>query len=375
MIKSKANHPVPFYDRRFSTMEQAIDKVAITNKFSWATLKLHEVLTGRRILNRLEELNRTQWLSYDDLLAFQRAKLQRVVDYAYQYVPYYQRTFKEAGFNPDDLKQDQGSLSRLPILTREIIRSNWEDLLTTQPERRRQLSKLTTSESTDKPFDFMRDTTFRDAVTADIQRHMGWAGWDLGDLQALIWGVSCKPDKWQTIRSQLKDLVWNRFQTNEFDMTDESMAVFAEKILRQKPYILFGQATCVYRFAQFIRRSPYKGVTFDGILTTTDALLPSVRKYIEETFWCRVFNRYESLELGGIACECEAHTGLHISAENNYVEILSEGRPAEPGQVGDIVVTNLNNLGMPFIRYSSGDTGAWQEGPSCPCGRSYPMLK
>jgi phenylacetate-CoA ligase len=43
--------------------------------------------------------------------------------------------------------------------------------------------------------------------------------------------------------------------------------------------------------------------------------------------------------------------------------------------VGDIIVTNLNNLGMPFIRYSIGDEGSLWEGMNCPCGRASPKIK
>ena len=71
-------------------------------------LRLHEFSTGRHILERLDELNRTQWLSRDELLALQRAKLQRLVEYAYHYVPYYRRIFDEVGFRPGRLAQRPG---------------------------------------------------------------------------------------------------------------------------------------------------------------------------------------------------------------------------------------------------------------------------
>ncbi|NJD61028.1 MAG: hypothetical protein FIA98_16670 [Anaerolineae bacterium] len=69
---------------------------------SLAALKLHERITGRHILARLEELNCTQWLSRDELEALQHDKLLRLVEYANQYIPYYQRIFKEIGFQPGD---------------------------------------------------------------------------------------------------------------------------------------------------------------------------------------------------------------------------------------------------------------------------------
>jgi phenylacetate-CoA ligase len=341
---------------------------------SRAALRLHEQLTGRRILARLEELNRTQWLKKDELLAHQREKLLQLVEYANQYVPYYRRIFKEVGFQPGDLRQDLDSLNKIPILTKAIIRSNWNDLLTTEPERRRHLSRLNTSGSTGEPLVFMQDEDFRDAVTADIQRHMGWAGWKLGDLQAVIWGASVNQGYWQITRSRLIDLVWNRFQINAYVMTDKSMAAFADRINREKPKILFGYPTSVHRFAQFIRHSPYQAMTFDGIFTSAEMLLDPVREFISETFRCSVYNRYGTRELGGIACECEAQTGYHISTENNYVEILRDGYPVEAGGVGEFIVTNLNNRGMPFIRYRIGDTGAWSPNENCPCGRASPLL-
>ncbi|MHB8135336.1 MAG: phenylacetate--CoA ligase family protein [Anaerolineaceae bacterium] len=347
----------------------------MNSTLSQTALKLHEKLTHRRILVRLEELNHTQWLSRNDLLALQRKKLQDIVEYAYQYVPYYRRIFDEVAFRPEEFSQNPESFSKLPILTKSIIKENWNDLLSTDPVRREQMSKLATSGSTGQPLVFMQDSDFRDSVTADIQRHMGWAGWKLGDLHAMIWGAPQNPPLSRRVRLKLINWIWNRFQINAFALTDETMIAFAERVSRKSPQILFGYATSLYHFAQFVRQSTFKDISFRGIFSTSELLLPNVRQYIEETFHCKVFDRYGTLELGGIACECETHTGLHTSMENNVVEILSNGSPAQLGEVGDIIVTNLNNKGMPFLRYSIGDAGAWYAGENCSCGRESLMLE
>ena len=61
--------------------------------------------------------------------------------------------------------------------------------------------------------------------------------------------------------------------------------------------------------------------------------------------------------------------------ENILIEILHpNGSPAEPGEIGDIVVTDLHNYGMPFIRYKIGDMGMWAKEP-CSCGCAHPLLK
>jgi phenylacetate-CoA ligase len=322
----------------------------------------------------MNDLNKTQWLSRDELAEFQMDKIKRLVAYAYQFVPYYQRAFKNLGFHPQDLSRDFSLYIRLPVLTKEIIRENHADMITKDPELQKQLSILRTSGSTGQPLIFYQDSNFRDAVTADIQRHMGWAGWRLGDSQALIWGAGISPSFKQRIRTKLIDWVWNRFQTNAFMMTESSMMKFTREILRRKPAILFGYATSIYQFAQFKRQSPnseIKDIRFKGVFTSAELLLPAVRAYIEETFQCAVFNRYGSLELGGVACECNGHSGLHISSENNFVEVCNQNRITN---VGDLVITNLNNYGMPFIRYAVGDTGSWRQGNDCACGRKSERL-
>jgi phenylacetate-CoA ligase len=349
--------------------------MTIDAKIRLRALNIHSLATGRQILARLNELNQTQWLDYDELMGLQRDKLQRLLDYAYQYVPYYRQLFDRICFHPSDLSRDLVNLSKIPILTKEMVREHWDEMLTTEPGRRQKLSKLSTSGSTGLPLTFMQDADFRDSVTADIQRHMGWAGWRLGDPQAVIWGAPFSQSLLRRVRTHLIDWVWNRNQMNAFTMTEQSMAAFADHVRRKEPRILFGYSSSVHRFAQFVNANHLTMHTFQGVFTGAELLLPGVRDYLAETFRCQIFNHYGTNELGGMACECEEHTGLHISVENSFVEILNEGRPTMPGEVGDMVVTNLNNRGMPFIRYRIGDAAAWQTGKVCLCGRASPRLR
>lgn len=90
---------------------------------------------------------------------------------------------------------------------------------------------------------------------------------------------------------------------------------------------------------------------------------------MEEQFRCKVFDQYGCGEVESIAYECEAHHGYHIIDEHVLLEFLREdGSPAKPGEPGSVVVTDLDNYMMPFIRYKNGDRGI----PSidaCSCGR------
>jgi phenylacetate-CoA ligase len=98
-----------------------------------------------------------------------------------------------------------------------------------------------------------------------------------------------------------------------------------------------------------------------------------MRETIEDAFDCPVFDYYGSREIGAIAAECEEHHGYHISAENVVVEFVDDGESVSAGEKGLILITNLANYGMPFIRYKLGDVGI-PSADMCPCGRGLPLM-
>src|SRR5258707_1233614 len=98
------------------------------------------------------------------------------------------------------------------------------------------------------------------------------------------------------------------------------------------------------------------------------------RRAIERAFGCPVTNRYGCEEVSLIACECERHGGLHVNADGIYLEVVrTDGTPAEPGEAGSLLVTDLVNRAMPLLCYQVGDVGALSE-RRCACGRGLPLL-
>lgn len=338
-------------------------------------INMYERFNGRHIMARLEELDRNQWLSREQLLARQKDKLYRVLKYAHTHVPYYQRVFDQVGFQPDDILTDPVSFQRIPFLTKSLIRENFDDLLTTEAERRQGMTQLSTAGSTGEPLVFMRDLDFRDRTMAEIHHHLSWSGWQFGQPHAYIFGASFEVSYARNLRAQLMNWALNRFLTNAYVLSEESMHAFAAKAMRRRPSLLSGYVSSVYCFAQFLRDNPAYDLTFvDAVYGTSEVLYPAQRQFIEDTFECKVFSRYATRELGALACECQAHAGLHVSVGNVYIEILKDGVPTEPEEAGDIFVTNLNNLGMPFIRYQLADSVAWYPEDNCPCGRAHPKI-
>ncbi len=338
-------------------------------------INLYQKITGRRIMQVFEELLKTQWFSRDELYALQRQKLQALIEYANQHVPYYQRLFKEIGFEPGDLKKDPDCFGQVPTVDKAYMRDNSKDFVTTDPARRKTMHTHSTTGSTGHPFIFWEDHNYRDHVTADILRHLTWAGWKFGDPHAYLWGLTLDQPFKQRARSKLMNFALNRFISDAYVLSEESMRDLARQIQRRKPKLLFGYSSSLFHFARFVQEEDLHDVKLQAVFSSAEVLHSHQREVIEEVFGCKVFNRYGALETGGLACECEAHTAMHISIENCVIEVLNGDEPAQPGEPGQVVITNLNNYGFPFIRYRLGDNARLSQLDSCPCGRQHPMLE
>jgi phenylacetate-CoA ligase len=125
-----------------------------------------------------------------------------------------------------------------------------------------------------------------------------------------------------------------------------------------------GYATSLYYVACFVENNGLKVHKPGAIVSTTEVLHFRARSKIEQVFGCKVFDSYGCREVSQIATECEMHNGLHVVWENQYVELEDQ----------NILVTNLNNYAMPFIRYEVGDLATALTVLPCDCGRFSPRL-
>jgi phenylacetate-CoA ligase len=104
--------------------------------------------------------------------------------------------------------------------------------------------------------------------------------------------------------------------------------------------------------------------------------IPSTRGHIEEAWGARVFDHAGVTEVGPTAIEClENPGGLHLLEDEYLLEVIDpqKGKPVPPGEIGEMVLTNLGRWGSPAIRYRSGDLVRVDTQP-CRCGRSFVRL-
>jgi phenylacetate-CoA ligase len=97
------------------------------------------------------------------------------------------------------------------------------------------------------------------------------------------------------------------------------------------------------------------------------------RDTLRAAWGVRVVDMYSAQEVGYLALQCPESERYHVQAEGVLMEVLDEhGEPCDPGKTGRVVVTDLHNFTMPFIRYDIGDFAT--VGAPCSCGRGLPVL-
>ena len=94
-----------------------------------------------------------------------------------------------------------------------------------------------------------------------------------------------------------------------------------------------------------------------------------IRQMVEEKYGIATGDMYATADVGLIAFECSAKNGMHI-AEGVILEMISyeTGKQVEPGEVGEIVITPIDET-YPLIRFGTGDLAGLIDEP-CPCGRT-----
>ncbi len=322
-------------------------------------------------LRHYRRLRRTQFDDPEIIQQRQWIALEKLLRHAYATVPFYRARMKSAGLTPRAIR-DVEAFRALPVLTKQDIRSAGETLLSVAYDRD-DLCRKKTSGSTGVALEIFVDEDSLQWKRACTLRADEWSGWRLGEPVAKVWG---NPDYLQHgWRGRFRNAVLDRARyLDTLKMDIAALEGFAQSLRRRPASLIFGHAHSVYLFADYLHGSGIADIRPRGIITTAMILHDWQRRRIEQVFQCPVTNRYGCEEVSLIACECERNDGLHINADNIYVEILRDGRPACPGEAGSVVVTDLSNRAMPLLRYQVGDVAVLDE-RRCPCGRGLPLLK
>ena len=321
-------------------------------------------LRRRGTLAWMREYEASQWLSEDEIHALQWRKLKALLDFCWREVPYYREQWRGLGVHPDDIR-DHADFARLPTLGKDDIRANFEALKADSLRDRLLFKNTGGSSGVPLRFGYTRESNER--RNAVMWRGYGWAGARMGRRTLYLWGGAVgDPSRAHLLKDRLYHAAFNRRIVNTFGMTEANMAAFADAVDRVRPEIIVGYVGPLVRLAEWLLATGRRVHAPESLLGAAEPLYDFQRELIERAFGGRMYNTWGCREFMLLASECEHRDGLHVNADHVVLETLAP-------QHGEVVITDLHNYGMPFIRYRNGDLATTRTG-RCACGRGLPRL-
>ena len=299
-------------------------------------------------------------LTRSALESYQLTKLREAVGYARKCSPFYRQLLGASG-EPENLE----SFASLPFTTAADLQAQGMRMLCTSLDRIERVVTLQSSgttgpskrvffteedlESTVEFFSHGMATMVEPGETVIVFLPGGRPG-SVGDLLArALTRTGVQP----VVFGPIRDLEGAR-----------------QEILRHPACCLVGIPTQILSLARLDAAEAVPRGWVNSVLLSTDYVSRAIRQELERLWGCRVFTHYGLTETGlGGGVECEAGDGYHLREADLYTEIVDPvtGRPVADGEEGEVVFTTLTRVGMPLLRYRTGDRARMLSAP-CPCG-------
>lgn len=311
--------------------------------------------------------------SRDAILKYQQKCVNKLIQHTFQTTPYYRELFNEIGLNLEDLNKHSNSdptdISIIPPLEKKTIRDQFHNLLSDRFSNKKRIPNATGG-STGTPLKFYQDRTYWNQRNLSVYYFDRWAGWDFGTPQLVIWGAPSDINAGSKWNQNLNRFWKNQSWLDGFQLTESEMQRTYEKMQLRQPNTILAYPSSLYQFAKYLNNKNLQpNWNLKGIITSAEMLHEHIRTLAESVFRTKIYNRYGGREVGLIAMEC-VEGQMHINCRDLLFEIDS---PDPYNIPGDILITQLNNYTMPFIRYRIGDIGRLSK-EKCLCGNQLPVL-
>ena len=310
----------------------------------------------------------------------QLKKFREIFKWAYDHSKFYHQFYRDAGINPGDIKTMK-DIARVPKLEKSMMRAiqgkdpyPYGDILSVPLEQVTEYHQ--TSGTTGQPV-YQADT---------------WQDWELGAEQ---WAYILYSQGYRS-----SDRVFLPFGYNVFiafwtahyaaekigcEVVPGGVLNTEARILKMQelrcsafmatPTYVLGMAdTAMTKLGINPRAMGIKRITVAG---EPGGSIPATRKRMEDAWGAKVFDHCGATEIGAWGYECEHQSGLHVNDALFLVQIedVETGKLiTEPGKCGKMVITNLNRMAQPCIRFDSKDMIEWSS-ERCECGRTFSLLR
>ncbi len=325
------------------------------------------------------QLEKSQWLSPEQIAANQMQQANVLLAHAAATVPYYQ------AFLPDILAVNQGRLDwdswrQIPILERTDIQQHGDALVSRQiPQSHLPISSGKTSGSTGRPIELLKtNVTGLMWCALTLRGHL----WHRRDLTAKLATIKSFPQQHPALSDTGLELQGWGPSTDMYSNKGSAAVLSVHApvkhqlawLQQQQPDYLLSYPS---NLAALAEESINQNLQLPGLLeiiSMGEKLTQQQRQLCRDAWQVEIKDIYSADEIGYIAHQSPMDESYLVQAEHVIVEVLDEdGMQCGPGESGRVVVTALNNFAKPLIRYAIGDYA--EVGERSPCGRGLPVLR
>lgn len=292
-------------------------------------------------LQQIKTINECKDLEF--ITKYQSDQLKSLLAESVKNVPFYEK------HNPTDILN-------FPVVDKLIIKANEYKFISKKYDKSK-LIRNVTSGSTGTPFPSYRDANKKNRNTADVIYFGNLAGFGIGEplFYLKIWSTANK-------KSFFTQFIENIYPIDVINLSGENVKSFIGKLGKVKSKInINGYASALEEVCKYLDGNSIKSldkVQVKSIITQSEAVSEETQRRLEEYFNCKVCSRYSNLENGILAQQTIAeNNNFKINNASYFIELLKfdSDEPVGPNEYGRIVVTDLYNYAMPFIRYDTGD--------------------
>lgn len=338
---------------------------------------------GQDVRRLCDRLMAEEFLPEDKLNQRRGAKLKTLIAFARSQTPYYAE--KLDGLDRSVLSFDNpAALAELPVLTKADVHLRRDDLVARQlPPGHEIVQRRSSSGTTGPPAVVYHSTASAVLWPLHKQREYRWFRFDPSGVMASIrtpgqipqvsgsrdleLGEGAPFPHWPNVGPYFE--TGESFGFNCWNPVDDKR----DWLNALEPDYLTTYPETMEHIAFAAAEVPLVK-SFKGLHGISEMMTPDMARRIERAFETPVDQNYGLSEIGVVAVKCREGGRYHVHDEFAVVEIVDEdGRPVAPGETGRLLVTCLENLAMPLIRYDTGDLATALSG-DCPCGRTLPSF-
>ena len=268
-------------------------------------------------------------------------QLDKLLRHAVQTTPYYRAC-------------DPEKFESFPIINKNEIKGHWEEIHS-DAYRGKPVHYMATSGSTGTPFTMEWDMGKRKRQLAELIYLNEIIGQKLGQPYSFfrVW-----TDK--NRKSKLERWMQNLTPIDILHLDNSVMEQIRER-LKSRPYLnsCIAYASTYEYLAKYLRSCGDKPEMFHTkvFISGSEVLPMETKRLIKGTVGCQVIDRYSNEENGFLAQSGDLSEDFKVNTASFLIEVLKtdSDEPAQIGEVGRVVVTDLYSFAIPLIRYDTGD--------------------